>query len=43
MKELPPTEMSRAAVLRALAFLREQMGANPAVPVPASWLRKEGS
>jgi len=31
-----PTEMSRAAVLRALAALREHMDAHPAVPVPSS-------
>jgi hypothetical protein len=36
----PPREMSRAAVLRALAALREQMDANPAVPVPEVWLAR---
>lgn len=35
----PPREMSRAAVLRALAALREQMDANPAVPAPKLYTR----
>ena len=31
---LPPTEMSRASMIRAIAALREYMDLHPAVPPP---------